>query len=159
MVFGEDFSTVHKIYGKNINWSLVPIYPNCQYLNLIDYLDSKTLTPIALWFFFGLDLELLFYLEDRRKVVGRTLVSNLLAYDGPILKINTSSRRETQAVFSLSQQILTDKDPNSECKTYPNNLYQSYKDCDKEFVSNYTKKLNITPFWATDDLESITEEL
>ena len=61
-------------------------------------------------------------------------------------------------MMSLSQQILTDQDKNSECENYPNKKYQSYNDCDKEFVSGYMKKVNITPFWATEDMELVTEK-
>ena len=111
-------------------------------------------------FFGGVDLEILVYIEDRRKVVGRTLESNMLAYDGPILKIlNAAEGQEIRSVMSLSQQIYTDQDKNTDCQTYPNNNHQSYKDCDKEFVSDYIKKkMSIMPFWVTEDFDLVTEQ-
>ena len=120
----------------------------------------KTITPVLVQIFIGqLDLEISVYIEDRGKVVGRTLESNMLAYNGPVLKIvNAADGQEVRAVMSLSQQILTDQDKNSECENYPNKKYQSYNDCDKEFVSGYMKKVNITPFWATEDMELVTEQ-
>ena len=110
-------------------------------------------------FVFDLDVEFFVHIEDRRKAVERTLESNMLAYEGPILKINGSNGQNVYAMFGLSQTIYTDKDKNSECKTYPNERYQSYKDCDTEFVSNFTKEMNMTPFWATQDLKLVTEQM
>ena len=127
----------------------------------MEYLDLKAITPMLVQIFFGgVDLEILVYIEDRRKVVGRTLESNMLAYDGPILKIlNAAEGQEIRAVMSLSQQIYTDQDKNTDCQTYPNKKHQSYEDCDKEFVSDYIKKkMGIMPFWVTDNLDLVTEQ-
>ena len=106
-----------------------------------------------------LNLEVVFYIEDGRKAVERTLNNNMLAFVGPKLKIQDSDEgQEIIVALSLSEQILTDKDKNSKCTNYPNKLYKSYKDCDKEFLMKQMKDLNITPFWATRDLDQVTNQ-
>ena len=83
----------------------------------------------------------------------------MLAYDGPILKIdNASNGQEVRAVMSLAQQINIEKDENSKCANYPNEHYQSYKDCDQLFVFEFFQDRNITPFWATKKLETVTNK-
>ena len=38
-------------YGK-FNWSLTPIVPGCQHLDISNYFDLKTVTPASIDFFF-----------------------------------------------------------------------------------------------------------
>ena len=150
----------HYIDGLNITWRLQPQYPNCQYLNISEYVDSD-FTPMFLEFHIGINssVEVLLYIEDKRKVVDRTLESNMLAYVGPSLKIgNSDNSQEVRAIISLSQKINIKEDKNAKCTNYPNELYQNYKDCDQQFVSAFMEKLNITPFWATADLHAVTNK-
>ena len=91
-VFGTGYQSLKVIYGENINWSLIPSYPNCQYIDLVDYIDFRTFTPFKVHFYIGkLNFEISLSIEDRRKVVERTLDSNILAYDGQLLKITNAS--------------------------------------------------------------------
>ena len=107
----------------------------------------------------NLNLEVVLYIEDRRKAVKRTLNNNMLAYAGPKLKIEDSNEgQEIIAALSLSQQINTDKDENSKCLNYPNEAYESYEQCDQEFLMEYMQNIDITPFWATRDLKDVTNQ-
>ena len=44
------------------------------------------------------------------------------------------------------------------CVDYPNEKYQSYEECDQEFVKQRTKDIGVIPFWATDNFEDVTKE-
>ena len=161
-VYGTDIENdSHYISGSNINWNLITQYPNCQILDFLDYFDFH-FTPKRLEIYIGdnLNVEILMYVEDRRKVVNRTLESNMLAYVGPTLKIEDSDKgQEVRAIMSLSQQINIKEDKNSKCTNYPNEIYQSYKDCDQQYVSGHMRALNISPFWATNDLNEVTNQM
>ena len=113
-------------------------------------------------FYLGDDLisdEVVLYIEDRSKAVKRTLNNNMLAYAGPKLKIEDSNEgQEIIAALSLSQLINTDKDENSKCLNYPNEAYESYEQCDQEFLMEYMQNIDITPFWATRDLKDVTNQ-
>ena len=48
-------------------------------------------------------------------------------------------------------------DEESKCRNYPNKEYLNYKDCDQTYVQKaIQEKYNITPFWATQDLDNVT---
>ena len=104
-VYGSDLeSEQYLLDGKNIRWSHIPLFPNCQLIDLMEYFDLKTITLVQL-FIGEVNLEILVYMEDRRKVVGRTLESNMLAYDGPVLKIvNAADGEEIRASDGVSSQ-------------------------------------------------------
>ena len=108
-LYGTDLeSEQYLIDGKNISFSPIPLFPNCQSIDLMEYLDLKAITPMLVQIFFGgVDLEILVYIEDRSKVVGRTLESNMLAYDGPILKIqNAAEGQEIRAVMRVMRRMI-----------------------------------------------------
>ena len=57
----------------------------------------------------------------------------------------------------MSQNIKTEKDPESQCKNYPYENYLDYNDCDQTYLRNLLyNELKITPFWTTQDLNSVT---
>ena len=159
MVHGNDMENdSYQIRGSQIVWNLVPQYPNCQILDIFDS-NEVDFSPKLLQFFIGenLNLEILLYIEDKRKVVERSLESNMLAYIGPTLKIENSDKgQEVRAIVSLSQKINIEENKNSKCTNYPNEQFKSYKECDMLFVIEYMKAMNLTPFWGTTDLHAVT---
>ena len=65
-----------------------------------------------------LELEVSIYLEDRANVVKRTLESNRLAYQGPIMKISSPVKgQELRFAVSLSQIMNTEKDQKGRFQT------------------------------------------
>ena len=83
----------------------------------------------------------------------------MLAYQGPSVRIDDVSSnkgREVKTLIRLSQDIIPERD--LRCKNYPYNHFKKYKDCDEEFVMKEVKlRRNVTPVWATTDLESVTK--
>ena len=83
----------------------------------------------------------------------------MLAYQGPAIKIDDVSSqpgREIKTLVHMSQEIQPERDLG--CKNYPYNHYNSYKDCDEEYLLKEVKhRRNVTPVWATEDLEAVTK--
>ena len=80
-----------------------------------------------------------------------------MAYSGPILTIRERNRR-IRAVVRISQEIYSAEDNTAKCQNYPNAIYESYKDCDQSLVNDIMKNsFNITPFWSTKNLDSVTK--
>ena len=78
------------ISGENIQWSLVPLYPECQALDLLDYFNftgnnTPHIIEIDVWNIenYGISVYLL---ERNKALTRRTLKSNLLAYSGPVIE-------------------------------------------------------------------------
>ena len=83
---------------------------------------------------------------------GRTIASHLKIIHIFII-VNFYS-----AIIRISQDISTDEDPESQCINYPDQEFLSYKDCDNRYVYKEMKeKLNIVPFWATNQLDEVTK--
>ena len=83
------------IEGKKLNWSLSPVYPNCQYINPYDYLEFKNNKPTEIIFRFKKTAEKIgisLFIEDKlRALKKRVLKSNMLAYTGPEIGIEDLS--------------------------------------------------------------------
>ena len=98
------------------------------------------------------------HLEERNRVLKRTLKSNLLAYMGPKLKIdNPIVGKLVSAMMSVTQIISTEKDKEAKCTNYPNETFGSYSECDEIFLYKKLKKIGIIPFWATNNLSIVTK--
>ena len=104
-------------------------------------------------------LQVSVHLEEKNKVLKRQLKSNMLSYVGPIMKIEDTRNSQVMSVMvKFSQIIKSEEDPEAECTNYPNVTYNSYAQCDEEFVYNELKrKFNMTPFWASDNMEQVTK--
>ena len=78
-----------KLSGENIKWSIVPLYPECQALDLADYFNftgknTPFIIEIDAWNKQNYGLSV--YLLERNKALSRrTLKSNQLAYAGPVI--------------------------------------------------------------------------
>ena len=82
----------------------------------------------------------------------------MLSYSGPPLKIKNLMYPEIiKVMVSLEQFLHSEEDKSKQCKNYPTENFESYKNCDEDFVyKSITKKYNIVPFWATNNLTEVT---
>ena len=109
------------VSGNAIKWSLVPLFPNCQSIDLMDYLDVREPVFVVFNFHKFEDFGISFYIQERNRVVKRILESNLLAYSGPPIRINDLGvGQEIRAIIKISQEIDSEKDERAKCKIYPN---------------------------------------
>ena len=58
-------------------------------------------------------------------------------------------------VFIISQEEYSPEDPANPCVNYPTEEYESYADCDDQFVKQ-TLPPDLRPFWAVDNISEAT---
>ena len=157
-----------EISGNKVKWSEVPIYPECQTLDLSDYFDLSQITPLEIRFYIdnNPNIGLGFFIEERNKVLKRRLSSfNILSYSGPDIESkNLSIGKDIKAVISLSQIKDLEEDTEKKCKNYPisgfenmNKTFEDYNACDLEFAYQKLKSVyQLTPFWATYNMSEVT---
>ena len=152
------------IFGDQIEWSNAPLFPACQVLDLLKYVDcgNTSCTPTEIIFYTSSDLYNLgvsISLEERNKVQSRTFKLNTLSYEGPLIRNkDLSNSVSVKTIFRLEQTLDSEEDEKKKCKNYPTEEFESYDDCDRSFIRNKMKnEFNITPFWTTDNLEEVTK--
>ena len=60
--------------------------------------------------------------------------------------------------MTLKENLYVEEDKAKKCVNYPTEKYQSYRDCDDQYVQNWLPK-NFRPFWAVDNFHNITENV
>ena len=61
-------------------------------------------------------------------------------------------------MVDIAQRVFVEEDPNSNCRNYPNQEYQSYQECDDKFVRNFLPG-GLTPIWITDDFTEVSMQV
>ena len=61
------------------------------------------------------------------------------------------------ASFSeISQTLNLETYSQIECRNYPNKEFSSYNACDESYVYEQMKSFGVMPFWATHNLNEVT---
>ena len=142
------------------NWSLIPTeYNSCQTIDLIEELRNKS-PRMVVFVFNKMDIGgVLVRIEDQKKTLRkRGLRSQINDYDGIPIEIDDLSSGITKKFFlTFSQRINLDTEEGIDCINYPGEEFQSYQDCDEDFVYNKMKnEFKIMPFWAAKSLDEVT---
>ena len=58
--------------------------------------------------------------------------------------------------IEISENVYVEEDPSKDCRDYPNKEYESFADCDNQYVRNVCKKHDINPVWLTNDFANVT---
>ena len=98
---------------------------------------------------------------DRSLFTDRNLKDTKLYYSGYNIELEKDAPfgSSDDYVLELQQNIFLRHDLSKNCVDYPTNKYESYNDCDKDFVLTTLAKHygpNFLPIWATFDLENVT---
>ena len=150
-----------KMKRFDLTWDLVPSFPICKNLDLHDYFDLTSNTPLEITIYAkqtpGVALTVLF--EERERKLKRALKSLRKNYLGPVLKIDDLNRSRTvKAFITLSQTINTERDTSKPCRHYPYKHYQTYSDCDQEFINKrILETYGVIPFWTAKSLDDVTK--
>ena len=82
----------------------------------------------------------------------------MLSYEGPTFQnLDLTDPILMKGIFKLSQTIDTEEDEEKLCENYPHNGFNSYKECDEQFVYDELKnKFIIMPVWAALDKTETT---
>ena len=148
---GRSYMNSKTILSNDIKWNSVPLYPSCQVLDILKYVNCTHSTPMNIAFnmnqlqSYGVSI----FLEERNKVGWRTSQYNSLSYTGPLIHIkNLEKGRLLKTIVRFSQTIDSEKDPKKQCSNYPTEEYESYDQCDQSSASNIIyNDLNVVPFW------------
>jgi hypothetical protein len=96
----------------------------------------------------------------REFYTDREIQQNTFFYSGEMLyQLKSVKNAYTNALMlTLSQEIFVEGDKNQNCNNYPNSRFDSYNDCDKDFIKRVlsTFKPSFVPFWATDNMTEAT---
>ena len=163
VVYGASVLTTNETKMKrfDLTWDLVPSFPICKNLDLHDYFDLTSNTPLEITIYAkqtpGVALTVLF--EERERKLKRALKSLRKNYLGPVLKIDDLNRSRTvKAFITLSQTINTERDTSKPCRHYPYKHYKTYSDCDQEFINKrILETYGVIPFWTAKSLDDVTK--
>ena len=100
------------------------------------------------------------YIQERNKALKRrTLKSNLLSYSGPV--IENSDLIEPilyKEIVSISQNLFSERDTLKKCRNYPNEDYESYRECDEASTHKHVEEtFTFLPFSVIDNLEKVSK--
>ena len=169
-VFTVDDETFDRHYqvikGTKLTWSKFPIYPNCKAVDLAGLIHTPNKTSIRIeqikFKIRGMDeyAFFLYPLDKKRALTKRMFVRNMLSYSGSIIGNQFKGfTKNMRIALRITQNKYPEEDKTNPCSEYPNEEFQSYRECDEKFVHRAMKtKYNLTPFWATDNMSEVTDE-
>lgn len=82
-------------------------------------------------------------------------------YNGPTIDhSNLASPVIKRYALTVTQTINSETEKAINCTNYPNDKFSSFDECDECFVLNELKNTydRIMPFWATGNLEKVTQQ-
>ena len=85
---------------------------------------------------------------------GRMIREHSKSSTGDPIKLK-ANRIERTYMVDITQRVFVEEDPSATCRDYPNQEYQSYQECDDQFMRK-TLPAELTPIWITDHADSIT---
>ena len=81
-----------------------------------------------------------------------------MAYTGPkIESLDLMKPKAVRVIIGLSQFKYLEKEKATDCQNYPSNQFNTFQDCDEDFIKDKMKTFGLMPFWATDNMEEVTE--
>ena len=154
-------SNFRTINGSDLELSPIPIFPNCKTIDIQDYFQNfsaPTQIFLSLKRIENLGVDL--YILDRNVASRRPFKSELLAYTGPTLTNPHLMQivKDEKHILRITQTKDAAEDESNGCQDYPNGNYQTYSDCDADFVHKQilVEVEGVMPFWATDNLNKVT---
>ena len=161
----EIYTTEYKwnmIQVKRLKWPEHPIYPACVSLNFKEFVKKKHQIWRIRFRFKKLDnIGISLAIENEKHSTSRAIFSNLLYYNGPeIQNANLTKPMQAKYIFQFVQNIFSEKDTKTKCKTYPNEDFNTFDECDRNFVLKTVREnYPLVPFWATKDMSEVTRQV
>ena len=111
--------------------------------------------------FISLNMSLEIVPLDRHLFTDRNLKNTRLYYSGHNIVIDKDAPfgSSDDYILELSQDVFVEKDHSKNCRNYPTSAFESYNECDKNFILSTLAEHygpNFLPIWATFDLNSVT---
>ena len=142
---------------KEIRWSKADLFGRCQYINFEEYFNFNLHKPLQMFVrTTKIKRETFLHIEPKNLKTVRLIKKTRLGYSGNIIENKIpQAPREIKVIIKISQIVNTEED--GECRNYPFGKYQTFGDCDLEFLQNITKNhYNITPFWVVESFENVS---
>ena len=70
--------------------------------------------------------------------------------------VSVSEYFANKEFFFISQEEYSPEDPANPCVNYPTEEYESYADCDDQFVRSFLPP-GLKPFWTVDNISEATD--
>ena len=140
------------VYLERVNYPL-----NCLSLNLTKFPEVKNNQIQSLNFRFNGRKNISsiqINAQGRHFLSHRDLFHNSFLSTGDPLVADPGYMKKYG--IEISENVFVEEDTSKHCREYPNEEYESFADCDNEYVRNVCKKHNINPIWLTNDFEKVT---
>ena len=147
-------------WTNDFKWSMAD-YRGCKLINLSQYFNMSEIVPTSIRLEFARqeNRSVSIKIQDFRKATIRALNSNHFDYIGPPIQLNDliSPSILTYAV-KISSFVDLEEDPGKKCVNYPTKEFESYQECDQEFLHKEIKQTyDIMPFWASKSDAEVTK--
>ena len=88
-------------------------------------------------------------------------VRNMLSYSGSIIGNQFKGfTKNMRIALRVTQNKYPEEDKTNPCSEYPNEEFQSYRECDEDFVYKEIKnKYQLMPFWAANDFIEVSSQV
>ena len=97
-------------------------------------------------------------LEGQNLAAHRDIQDHKFYHSGDAIKLE----KYTSYRVKIKKRVFVEGDPGRTCRNYPNSEFQSYMECDDQYMRDRVDKvapgLNLKPVWMTDDLSKVTIE-
>ena len=157
-IMTKDQETIN--LSEYMKTSPTPSYPDIKFkIDITNHvIDMK---EIGLYFKLDFMLNIEIRLEDKSAYCSRPLYQSLVNQKGVKIVVPEADHH-SKFYVNIEQDIFDEDDDTKHCHNYPNKNYENYEDCEKKFMKDSLHALglkNFTPFWATNDISLVTENL
>ena len=59
--------------------------------------------------------------------------------------------------FEISENIFVEHDPSKNCQVYPTAQFESFGDCDYQYMVDLCEKAGVTPIWLEENFENVSK--
>ena len=151
-----------KLSPKTFLTLIRPNHPNnCHILdfNKLENIDIKKIKQLRISFRNGTGVKII--IEDKKAMVKRSLKFNKFGTSGLDIALSDTSKMVYKYyAVKFEQKVFVEEDPSVVCAEYPTERYQSFEECDSEYLKKMLQKsfsTNFTPIWAVDGTDSVTQ--
>ena len=60
-------------------------------------------------------------------------------------------------VVEISETVYVEDDPTKNCRAYPTTRFETFGDCDNQYMLEMCKKAGVTPLWVADDFSNVSK--
>ena len=133
-----------------------PNYPhNCYTLDISNHTGVGLIQTIYFYFKSPNRETVKIFAQGKGGIqTSRDVYDNMLLASGDAIATTPGSL--TKYVLKISQNIFVEEDESKNCRNYPNEDFDSYANCDDNYMQSLCDEAGLLPIWLTDDLNKAT---